>query len=243
MVGDHYQPSAGAQHLEALFQRHFERFHFSVYFDAQGLEQLGQEFRFVLFRGTGRYGRNQVCGGQDRLRGPCADDAGGDFPGGVDFAPIAQDAGQGIGVERVHQVGRRASSALVHPHVERCRTPERESPFDGIEMVGRHAQVGQDTIDPGYSAQPQGAPHEAEVAFDVMEAAVFRAVVPGIPILIEGVKTSPVAQCRQDAARMSATAEGEIDIGSCRIDVEQSDGLFEQDGRMIDGGHLVSIYI
>lgn len=121
--------------------------------------------------------------------------------------------------------------------------PERESPFDGIEMVGRHAQVGQDTIDPGYSAQPQGAPHEAEVAFDVMEAAVFRTVVPGIPILIEGVKTSPVAQCRQDAARMSATAEGEIDIGSCRIDVEQSDGLFEQDGRMIDGGHLVSIYI
>ena len=91
--------------------------------------------------------------------------------------------------------------------------------------------------------QPQGAPHEAEVAFDVMEAAVFRAVVPGIPILIEGVKTSPVAQCRQDAARMSATAEGEIDIGSCRIDVEQSDGLFEQDGRMIDGGHLASIYI
>ena len=60
-------------------------------------------------------------------------------------------------------------------------------------MVGRHAQVGQDTIDPGYSVQPQGAPHEAEVAFDVMEAAVFRAVVPGIPILIEGVKTSPVA--------------------------------------------------
>ena len=120
VVGDHYQPSAGAQHLEALFQRHFERFHFSVYFDAQGLEQLGQEFRFVLFRGTGRYGRNQVCGGQDRLRGPCADDAGGDFPGGVDFAPIAQDAGQGIGVERVHQVGRRASSALIHPHVERC---------------------------------------------------------------------------------------------------------------------------
>ena len=38
----------------------------------------------------------------------------------VDFAPIAQDAGQGIGVERVHQVGRRASSALIHPHVERC---------------------------------------------------------------------------------------------------------------------------
>lgn len=55
-----------------------------------------------------------------RLRGPCADDAGGDFPGGVDFAPIAQDAGQGVGVERVHQVGRRASSALIHPHVERC---------------------------------------------------------------------------------------------------------------------------
>ena len=50
----------------------------------------------------------------------CADDAGGDFPGGVDFAPIAQDAGQGVGVERVHQVGRRASSALIHPHVERC---------------------------------------------------------------------------------------------------------------------------
>ena len=44
----------------------------------------------------------------------------GDFPGGVDFAPIAQDAGQGVGVERVHQVGRRASSALIHPHVERC---------------------------------------------------------------------------------------------------------------------------
>ena len=32
-------------------------------------------------------------------------------------------------------------------------------------------------------------------------------------------------------------------VMECRIDVEQSDGLFEQDGRMIDGGHLVSIYI
>ena len=81
---------------------------------------LVRNFDSSFFRGTGRYGRNQVCGGQERLRGPCADDAGGDFPGGVDFAPIAQDAGQGVGVERVHQVGRRASSALIHPHVERC---------------------------------------------------------------------------------------------------------------------------
>ncbi len=81
---------------------------------------LVRNFDSSFFGVQGATAANQVCGGQDRLRGPCADDAGGDFPGGVDFAPIAQDAGQGIGVERVHQVGRRASSALVHPHVERC---------------------------------------------------------------------------------------------------------------------------
>ena len=88
MVGDHYQPSAGAQHLEALFQRHFERFHFSVYFDAQGLEQLGQEFRFVLFRGTGRYGLIVIEDATEALGTRCTD---GPFAG--KFAGTIGDIG------------------------------------------------------------------------------------------------------------------------------------------------------
>ena len=39
---------------------------------------------------------------------------------GVSISPQSPRMRSGVGVEHVHQVGRRASSALIHPHVERC---------------------------------------------------------------------------------------------------------------------------
>ena len=174
-----------------------------------------------------------VQGRADRLRGAGPFDAVGDFPGGLQLAPVAQHARQfGVGVA-VDHVGGRQPAALVHPHVERRLAAEREAPFEGVEVVRRDPEVGQNAVDLPDAAQPQRPAQEAEVALDVVETGVVGAVGARVAVLVEGVETPFGPQCGEDAARVASAAEGQVGIGASRVDVEQPDGLFEQYGYVV----------
>ena len=225
MVGDHHQPPAGFQHLEALLQRHFQRLHLAVDLDAERLKELGQEFGFVLPGGAGLHRRDQLRRGGHRLRGPGLRQTVGDLPRGFDLAPVAQNAGQ--------LLRGRQSSPLVHAHVERRLATERKAPFEGVEMVRRDPQVGQNAVHLPHAAQPQRAPQEAEIALHIVEPRVVGAVGQRIAVLIEAVKTPFGTQSGEDAARMAASAESEVGVGARGINTEQRHRLFQQHGSMI----------
>ena len=169
MVGDDDQPSAGLQHPKALLQRHFQRLHLAVDLDAQGLEKFGQEFRLVLFGRAGFHGSNQLRRSRHGRRRAVLHQTVGYFPRRFVLAPVAQDAGQLLRGVAVHDVCRRQPSPLVHAHVERSLSAERESALHGVEMVRRNPQISQNAVDLRHAAQPQRPAQEAEIALHVVE--------------------------------------------------------------------------
>ena len=233
MVRDDDQPPAGTQYLETLLQRHFERLHFAVDLDAQRLKKLGQELRLVFFRGAGLHGLDQLRCGLDRCGFPCPDDAVGDFPRGLQLAPVSQQTRQRVGRIAVHDAGRRQRAPLVHAHVQRRFAPERETPLHGVEMVRRDAQIGQNAVHLLHLPQPQCPAQKAEVALDVVEPPVVGAVRARVAVLIEGVESPAGTQLFEDAARMAAPAESEVHVSARRVYGEQVDGLLQKDRCMI----------
>ena len=233
MVGDHHQPTARPQHPKALFERHPQRLHFAVDLDAQRLKELGEELRLLPSGRTRRHGRYQRVGRCDRRGGTGPLDAARDLPRRGEFAPVAQHARERIAVVGVDHVGRSPAAAAVHPHVERRRAAEREAPLDGVEMVRRNTQIGQNAVDLRNAPQAQRSAQKAEIALHVMKAPVVGTVGERIAVLVETVEPPFGPQQRKNTARMAAAAEGQIDVSACRIDREQSDGLLEQHRSMV----------
>lgn len=139
----------------------------------------------------------------------------GDLPRRGEFAPVAQHAREGVAVVGVDHVGGRPAAAAVHAHVERRGAAEREAPFDGVEMVRRNAQIGQYTIDLRDAAQAQCSAQEAEIALHIDEPRVVGTVGQRIAVLVEAVEPPLGAQLRENAPRMAAAAEGQIDVSAC----------------------------
>ena len=233
MVGDDDQPAAGLQHPQALLQRHFQRLHLAVDLDAQGLEKFGQEFRLVLFGRAGLHGPDQLRRGRHGRRRTGLDQTVGNLPRCFYLAPVAQNAGQVLRGVVVHHVGRREPPPLVHAHVERSLSAERESALHGVEMVRRNPQVGQNAVDLRHAAQPQRPPQEAEIALHVVKTRIVGTVLQRVAVLVETVQTAFRSQGGEDAARMAASAESEVGVSARRFDSEQSHRLFQQYGSMV----------
>ena len=230
-----HQPPARAQHLQALFERHAQRLHLAVHLDAERLEDLREVLGFVLARRARTHGLHQVGRRGEGPQGAGPLDAVGRLPRRLHLAPVTQQARE-LGVRiGVGDVGRRAAAAPVHAHVEGCRAAEREAPLRAVEVVRRHPQVGQHGIGLGDAAQPQRAPHEAEVALDVVEARVVGPVVVRVAVLVEGVERPLGPEGPEDAARVSAPAEGEVDAAVRGADLHQGDRLLQQHGSMVVG--------
>ncbi len=83
---------------------------------------------------------------------------------------------KGIICVAVHDIGSRASAAIVHTHVERGIRTERKSALRRVEMVRRDAQIGQYAVDTVDASAAQCAAHEAEVGLDEREALVVGGV-------------------------------------------------------------------
>ena len=162
-----------------------------------------------------------------------ADDAGRSPVRHVQLAVIAQDARQRRMIVLVHDVGRRQGGPLIHPHVERSVETEREPPLPRIEMVGRHAQIGQNTVHPLDAVTTQPSSHEAEIGLDENESRIVGQVPPRIAVLIEGKQTPAVGKPLENAPRMASAAESHVDISPAGTDIEQFDALIEHYRYMI----------
>ena len=100
-------------------------------------------------------------------------------------------------------------------------------------MVRRNPQVGQNAVDLRHAAQPQRPPQEAEIALHVVKTRIVGTVLQRVAVLVETVQTAFRPQGGEDAARMAAPAESEVDVGACGVDAEQADGLFQKDRCMV----------
>ena len=100
-------------------------------------------------------------------------------------------------------------------------------------MVRRDSQVGQYSVCLGHPAQPEGSAQEPKITFDVVEPSVGGGVGERVAILVEGIEPPFGPQLFEDAARMAAPAESEVDVGACGVDAEQADGLFQKDRCMV----------
>ena len=136
----------------------------------------------------------------------------------------------------VHHVGGRQCGALVHAHVERCVGAQRESSAGLVEVVRRHAQVGQQPVDVLFAIIAHPLLHVAEVAAHKHQPLVVVVdVLLGILVLVEGVESSLWPQTAQYLVRVAATAVGDIYIDTIGLDVQPVDALLQQDRYVICG--------
>ena len=104
------------------------------------------------------YRRNRFDQVADRSERPLAAhplDASCDPVRSVQFAVIPENPDQFSRFVTVHYVRSRKPGTLIHPHVERSVETERESALPRIEMVRRHAQIGQHPVHLFVSVQAQ----------------------------------------------------------------------------------------
>ena len=183
---------------------------------------------------TGATAGDQLVDRPQRMLLAAADDAGRSPVRHVQLAVIAQDARQRRMIVLVHDVGRRQGGPLIHPHVERSVETEREPPLPRIEMVGRHAQIGQNTVHPLDAVTTQPSSHEAEIGLDENESRIVGQVPPRIAVLIEGKQTPAVGKPLENAPRMASAAESHVDINPCRAGWrDHSMALIEQYRHMV----------
>ena len=136
-------------------------------------------------------------------------------------------------IVRVDHIGRRYAAATIHTHIERRCAAKRKSPLDSVEMMRRNAQIGQYAVRLHNAAQAQRSAQKAEIALHIAKPPVVGTVGQRVAVLIEAVEPPLRSQQGEDAPRMAASAEGQIDVSACRFDAEQSDGLLEQHRRMV----------
>ena len=176
---------------------------------------------------------DQLVDRPQRMLLAAADDAGRSPVRRVQLAVIAQDARQRRMIVLVHDVGSRQGGPLIHPHVERSVETEREPPLPRIEMVRRHAQIGQNTVHPLDAVTTQPSSHEAEIGLDENESRIVGQVPPRIAVLIEGKQAPAVGKPLENAPRMASAAESHVDISPAGTDIEQFDALIEHYRYMI----------
>ena len=161
---DGRQATAGAQHAVGLVQAPGQRFQLVVDHDAQRLEDAA---RRVAGAEAGRRrdvaldDLHQLAGGGERRRGAGAHQAARDVARVALLAVAAEDAGELVFGQRVHEVGGRDLQRRVHAHVQRRVVGVAEAALTPVELHRRHAQIHVDDVRRGVRALGQ---HVGEVA-------------------------------------------------------------------------------
>ena len=233
VIGDDRQATALCEQFGGGQQHLTQGIHLVVHLDAQRLE----EFRHVLLHATvvalaaapqQRLSQlHELTGGLQRLLLAGFHHSGGNAAGGLQFPIEVEDVGQlllPIGVQ--HRGGSRARP-LVHSHVEGSLETEREATGGIVEVMTRHAQIGQQAVDVVNAVEAHPVLQIPEVRAHKRESAVVDDVPLGIGILVEAVEVSLFAQPAQDFARMAPTAERHVHIRAVGPDVQTVDALLQ----------------
>ena len=192
-----------------------------VHLNAQCLEHAGQ----VLFLPFARHERldhlEQIVDGFEVFCVSSLHYGGGKATAILEFAVEEKHIRQPLFGVVVHQIGRLHSGPPVHSHIERSVKTEGEASLFCIEVVARHAEIGNQSVDSLHPIVTHPVCEIAEVASHKGKAFVtLRNVVLGVGILVKTVEMAIRSEASENFAAMSAAAEGNIDVGATGLHVK-----------------------
>ena len=121
----------------------------------------------------------------------------------------------------------------VHPHVKRSVEAEREASLRRIELVGAHAQVGENSVEPSFRVEEGIVMDEAEIIVYKNESGVVGRLGEGVGVAVEGHQVPLRGEARENLAVVAAAAEGRIRIEAVRVEHQGVYAFFEKDGIVI----------
>ena len=208
-----------------------------VHLDAQGLEHLGHIFFPAFARQDSFNGIYQILCGLDGLLTSALHDGRCQSPCVFQFPVEIEDVRQSAFVGFVEQFGSRHSGPFVHPHIERGIETEGESPRLVVEMMARHAQIGQQTVDVLHIVVAHPVFQVAEIASHERETLVVHDVFLRVGILVETVQMALLAQSAQYLPAVTAAAERHVHIDAVGLDVQSVDTLLQENRYVIHVAH------
>ena len=138
----------------------------------------------------------------------------------LELAVEAEDVCQLIGSVAVHHVGSAAPRTLVHAHVQGGILAVAEASRRIVEVVARHAEVGQQAVDGVDAVVAHPVVEVAEVAAHELPAPVAApAPRDGILVLVEAEQPSLATEAAQNLTTMAAAAECSIHVNAISLDV------------------------
>ena len=228
MVGDDAQPSAFAKQVLAAVQHLLEGFHLVVHLDTQGLEQLSHLFLLPLLgKQLLRHLQQVACGG-NALCLASLDNGSGKLPAVLQLSIEIEDVGQLLLTVVVHDVGSGLFPLFVHAHVERCVEAEGEPAALVVQMMARHTEVGQQTVDLLHVVVAHPVLDISKVASDEGESIIIDDIFLRIGILVEAVEVAFLPQATEDLPAVATPAECHIYINTVGLDFKPVDALPEE---------------
>ena len=133
----------------------------------------------------------ELSGGDDWFLVARRDYQPGHVAGAVHFAVKPEDALQFLGGSRVDDVGGRAPTLAVHPHVERGVEAEGEASAGRVELVGRHSEVGDDSVHAAAPECENVVVDETEIVVYKRKTRIVDPVAQSVAVTIEGEEFTP----------------------------------------------------
>ena len=134
---------------------------------------------------------------------------------------------------RIDYVCRGLTALHVHPHVKRSVVAEGEAPVRRIELVGTHAQVGEDPVQALRRMEEGVVMDKPEVVVYKNEAVVGRGLRKGVGVAVEGHQPAQGGQAREDFAAVPAAAEGGVGVEAVRVEDQGVDAGFQEYGDVV----------
>ena len=210
----------------------------AVHVDAQCLEGARGGMDLVRPRPAGGPldGLDEAVRGGDRCQLARIHDGPRDSARAGLFAKDVDDVGKRFLRQRVHRI-RRRDTLLRHAHVERAVTQEREAALGFIDLHGGHANVEHDAVDALIADESlhvgEAALAQAEAGRELRHQRL--AVTDRRGIAVDG--DDAAIGCRKNGARVTAGAEGAIDVNApvSRRECTQHFGQHHGDMRRVGG--------
>ena len=205
-----------------------------VHLHTQSLEHLRQFF-FLLTRVYKRSYHVQQVGDSDNvLRSPCLHDAVGHSFGILQLAVKAENRGQPFGVVFVYHASRVKVVVAVHAHVENAvAVSERETALSVVEVMERHAEVGEDAVGRQRIVETKEITQVSEVSMHKREPVVVNPVCISVHVLVETEQPTIRSETRHNGARVTSSSECHVDVCAVVLYVEPLDCFQRQCRDMI----------
>ena len=228
VIGDDRQASSSLKQVAGGAEHLPQGIHLVVHLDAQRLEHLRHLLLLPFTLEVFLHGLHQVAGGFDTLDASGLDDGGSHPAGALQLTVDIEDVRQLLLAVVVEDVGSGYSRAFVHPHIQRRIETEGEPTGFIVEMMTRHAEICQQSVNLFHTIIAHPVAEVAEVAPDEGEALVVNHVLLGILILVKTVKVALFVEVPEYLTAMPSTAEGDIHINAAGLDIKPADALLKE---------------